>query len=186
MVNMEWVAVFEGWLPELQTLIPQALLEVTAGPDSRIRDDIVSIALFTDSDCGTLQPAALTGKHLLASREAYPNFSTLMAWDPDEWDLFLQKQQPGVLDPFMQRVRDFAETVPEEQWFSFTLLGFNFIVEAMKNLYREGFFEATYPGCNVAFWVTDTNLSHETQVDWVTLFNPPERYAAYVEWLRTT
>jgi len=64
------------------------------------------------------------------------------------------------------------------------VLVFNFFVEGMKNLAREGYFESTYPGANVAFWATDTDEPVENLIEWVELLNPPERSAAYVTYLR--
>ena len=44
--------------------------------------------------------------------------------------------------------------------------------------------DAAYPGANVAFWVTDTRVHRENMIEWIQLFNPPERSAPYVAYLR--
>ena len=179
MVNMEWVRTFEAWLPELQEAIPPALELVTQG-----RDDVVGVALFTDSDGRTLQPAALTRSHRDEIAAEYPEWAVLNAWDPDEWDLFLGPRQVTGLDTVMKKVGAFADAVDESQWFSFTILAYNWMVEGMKNLALEGFWDATYRDANVAFWVTDTRVDRENMIDWIRLFNPPERSAPYVAHLR--
>lgn len=179
MVNMEWLRVMEAWLPELQDLIPPALESVTAG-----RDDVVAVALFTDSDARTLQPAALTRTHLAGLEAEYPEYAVPYAWDPDEWDILPGPHEPSLFDPLMAKIRTFADEVDEDAWLGYTVLVFNFFVEGMKNLAREGYFESTYPGANVAFWVTDTDEPVENLIEWVELLNPPERSARYVAYLR--
>lgn len=180
MVNMEWLQTMERWIPELQDTIPAALEAVTRG-----RDDIVSVGLFTDSDAGTLQAAALSQAHWDSIRTEESEHTVLDAWDPDEWDLFPGDER-NVLDSVMAKVRALASEVPESQWESFLLLAFNVIVEAMKGLYQDGFFDTAYPNANVAFWVTDTKVHRENLVEWMSLLNPPERVAPYVQYLRTT
>lgn len=179
MVNMEWLRAMETWTPELADLIPPALASVTAG-----RDDVVAVALFTDSDAGTLQPAALSRGRLAELQAEHPDYAVLYAWDPDEWDLLPGPNDVNVLDSVMAKVRALAEDVADDQWEGFLLLAFNWVVEGMKNLYAEGFFDAAYPGANVAFWVTDTRVHRENMIEWTQLFNPPERSAPYVAYLR--
>ncbi len=179
MVNMEWLRVMEAWLPELQDLIPPALESVTAG-----RDDVVAVALFTDSDARTLQPAALTRTHLAELEAEYPEYAVPYAWDPDEWDLLPRQGERNILNSVTAKLGALADEVDEAQWESFLLLAFNWMVEGMKNLHKEGFFDAAYPGANVAFWVTDTRVHRENMIEWIQLFNPPERSAAYVAYLR--
>jgi hypothetical protein len=178
-VNLEWVRSFEAWLPELQEAIPPALRLVTQG-----RDDVVGVALFTDSDGRTLQPAALTRAHRDEIAAEYPEYAVLNAWNPDEWDLFLGPRQGSGLDTVMRKVQAFADTIDDDQWVSYTILAYNWMVEGMRNLALEGFFDAAYPDTNVAFWITDTQTDPENMVDWITLFNPTERSAPYVAYLR--
>jgi len=178
-VKSEWMQAFEAWLPELMERIPLALAEVTAG-----RDDVVGVALYTDADASTLVPAALTRGHRAELAAEYPEFAELYGWDPDEWDLQLPEDRSGAMAPLMAKVRTLAAEVGEDQWRSFTVLAWTWMTEGMKNLAHDGFFEASYPGANVAFWVTDYKPSAETMVDWVKLLNPPERSAPYVAWLR--
>lgn len=180
MVNMEWLQTMERWIPELQGTIPAALEAVTRG-----RDDIVSVGLFTDSDAGTLQAAALSRGRWDEIQAQGSEHTVLYAWDPDEWDLFAGNQR-NELDSVMAKVRSLAAEVPESQWESFLLLAYNVIVEAMRKLYADGFFDTAYPKANVAFWVTDTKVHRENLIEWMTLFNPPERVAPYVQYLRTT
>ena len=178
-VNSEWMQAFEAWLPELQERIPAALEAVTAG-----RDDVVGVALYTDADASTLIPAALTRKHRAELAAEYPTYAELYAWDPDEWDLQLPADQAGVLDPLMAKVRALAKEVDEENWRSFTILAWTWMTEGLKNLVQEGFFEASYPGANVSFWITDYHAHVDTMIEWAELLNPPERSAPYVAWLR--
>jgi Domain of unknown function (DUF4303) len=178
-VNMEWLRVMEAWLPEVQDLIPPALESVTAG-----RDDVVAVALFTDSDARTLQPAALSRGRLAELQAESPDYAVLYAWDPDEWDLLPGQGDRNDLSSVMAKVAALAEDVDEAQWESFLLLAFNWMVEGMKNLAKEGFFDAAYPGANVAFWVTDTRVHRENMIEWIQLLNPPERSAPYVAYLR--
>lgn len=178
-VNPEWLQAFEAWLPELQERIPAALAEVTEG-----HDDVVGVALYTDADASTLIPAALTAGRRAELAAEYPDFAELYRWDSDEWDLQLPADRAGALDPLMTKVRALAREVGEDQWNSFRILTWTWMTEGMKNLRHEGFFDATYPGANVSFWITDYRASVQTMVDWAELLNPPERCAPYVAWLR--
>jgi len=92
--------------------------------------------------------------------------------------------QAGVLDPLMAKVRALAKEVDEENWRSFTILTWTWMTEGLKNLVQEGFFEASYPGANVSFWITDYHAHVDTMIEWAELLNPPERSAPYVAWLR--
>ena len=179
MVNMEWLRVFEGWLPELQELIPRALEGLTRG-----RDDVVAVALFTDSDARTLQPAALSRTHRDALAVEYPAYAEAYAWDPDEWDILPGPHEPSIFGPLMTKVAALADEVGDEQWESYLLLAYNWVVEGMKNVYENGFFDTAYPGANVSFWVTDTDIHRENLIDWIVLLNPHDRSAAYVTYLR--
>lgn len=178
-VNREWLEAFEAWLPKLQEAIPSALESVT-----RSRVGVVGVALYTDADASTLIPAALTRKHRGELAAEYPDYAELYAWDPDEWDLQLPADQAGVLDPLMAKVRMLAPEVGEENWRSFTIMAWTWMTEGMKNLAQEGFFETTYPGANVSFWITDYRPHVDTMIEWVELLNPPARSALYVAWLR--
>jgi hypothetical protein len=176
---MEWLKVFESWLPELQERIPPALERLTHG-----RDDVVAVALFTDSDGGTLQPAALSRARREELAREYPQYAEAYAWDPDEWDILPAAHERSLFDPLMAKVRTLADEVDDVAWLGYTVLVYNFFVEGMKNLANEGYFESTYPGANVAFWVTDSDEPTENVIEWVQLLNPPERSAAYVTYLR--
>ena len=178
-VNKEWMQAFETWLPELQERIPAALAAVTDG-----HDDVVGVALYTDADASTLIPAALTRGHRAKLVAENPELAELYGWDPDEWDLQLPATQANVLDPLMAKVRTLAAEVGEDRWRSFTILAWTWMTEGMKNLEKEGFFDASYPGANVVFWITDYRAHVDTVIDWAELLNPPERSAPYVAWLR--
>jgi len=180
-VNSEWMQALEAWLPELQERIPAALAEVAGG-----RDDVVGVALYTDADASTLIPAAVTRAHCAEVAAAYPDYAEQAGWNPDEWDLQLPAHQAGTLDPLMAKVKALAEEVDEDHWRSFTILVWTWMTEGLKNLVQEGFFDAAYPGANVAFWITDYKAHVDTMVDWVELLNPPERSAPYVAWLRAS
>ena len=54
-------------------------------------------------------------------------------------------------------------------------MAWTWITEGMKNLAQEGFFETTYPGANVSFWITDYHAHVDTMIEWVELLNPPAR-----------
>jgi hypothetical protein len=178
-LNPEWWAVLEAWLPELQERTAAALEMVTAG-----HDDIVAVALFTDADAATLVPAALTAAHRAELEKELPEYAVQAGWNPNEFDLQLGRREPGVLDPLMAKVKTLAEEVDDADMLSFRLLAWNWMVEGLRNLSRDGAFDAAYPGANVSFWITDYHPDVENVIEWVELLNPPERSAPYVAWLR--
>jgi hypothetical protein len=178
-VNMEWLHVFEGWLPELQELIPPALEGLTGA-----RDDVVGVALVTDSDGRTLQPAALSRSRRDELAVEHPAHAQAYAWEPDEWDILPGLHEPSLFDPLMAKVRALSDEVDDESWLGYTVLAYNWVVEGMKNLANEGWFETVHPDAKVAFWVTDSEEPVENVIEWVQLLNPPERSAPYVAHLR--
>jgi hypothetical protein len=178
-VNPEWWPVLEAWLPELQERIAAALEALTAG-----HDDIVAVAVFTDADASTLVPAALTAAHRAELEKEFPDYAEQAGWDPNEFDLELGRREPGVLDPLMEKVKTLAEDVADADMLSFRVLVWNWMVEGLKNLSRDGVLDAAYPRANVSFWITDYHPDVENMVEWIELLNPPERSAQYVAWLR--
>ncbi|MDO5501441.1 MAG: DUF4303 domain-containing protein [Propionibacteriaceae bacterium] len=173
-----WLDRLDPHLDELRAAILDALPRLTGE-----RDDIVAVGLFSDDSADTIVAAALTAAHQQANDEEYPHLADYLPWVTDEWDLIAS--QPDALSALAEKIAPLAEDVPAEQFVLYRATKFVWIVDAMAGLVKDGWFEEHYPGANVTFWVTDSDIDEETVIEWVEDLNPPERAARFVAFARS-